>query len=420
MPPAFSLLPLRLKLRSRLTEEKERFALRATLTAAHRLGLATGKHLRDLRASSDPLLTMQSRLELAQLDARLAWEIVEILATRFSKIPERRRPYYSPSVRFRILELKNLLGWSREIAARVFLLSPNTLTNWERTADTEDHTVGATVKPVPPVTRFSDCVRSLLQLMMRLKVGGEDLVAATLARAGWRLAPRSVRRIARQTPLPTPPEVPRKPSRPVIARFAHHVWMMDVTEVQAFLGGTFHVAAVFDAFSRVPLAVETLDTKPRARAMARLLKTAARAFPRPKYLITDLGREFYGKAFRKAVTCRGIIQRFASKDNIYATARLERFWRTLKEMTRLRLFRPLTVHDLEERLELALLHYICFRPHQGLDGATPAEVLLSLDPAARCAVSPPRGRLGEGSPDPPFAVDFVDRQHRALPVLIAA
>src|SRR5262249_17234882 len=73
--------------------------------------------------------------------------------------------------------------------------------------------------------------------------------------------------------------VPPKPLRPVIARFAHHVWMMDVTEVQAFLGGTLHVAAVFDAFSRVPLVVQTLETKPRASAMARLLKTATRTFP---------------------------------------------------------------------------------------------------------------------------------------------
>src|SRR5262245_33017331 len=192
MPPAMSRLPLRLKLRTRLTETKERMALRATLTAAHLLGLATGKHLRDVRASKDPLLELQSRLEQAQLDARLAWEIVEILATRFSKIPERRRPHYSPVVRFRILELTNLLGWSRDISARVFLLSSNTFTNWERTADTEAHTVGSTVKPVPPVTRFCDSVRALLQLMMRLGVGGEDLVAATLARAGWVLSSRSV------------------------------------------------------------------------------------------------------------------------------------------------------------------------------------------------------------------------------------
>ena len=144
MPPKMSMLPLRLKLRSRLTDAKERFALRATLTAAHLLGLATGKHLRDLRASHDPLLRLQSRLEQAQLDARLAWEIVEILAARFSKIPERRRPHYSPSVRFRILELKNLLGWSREIAA-ASSSSPRTCS---RTGE-----IRPTWRPIPSVRR---------------------------------------------------------------------------------------------------------------------------------------------------------------------------------------------------------------------------------------------------------------------------
>jgi hypothetical protein len=33
----------------------------------------------------------------------------------------------------------------------------------------------------------------------------------------------------------------------------HHVWMMDVTQIRAFLGGTLYLASVFDAFSRVPL-----------------------------------------------------------------------------------------------------------------------------------------------------------------------
>jgi hypothetical protein len=42
----------------------------------------------------------------------------------------------------------------------------------------------------------------------------------------------------------------------------------------------------------------------------------------------------------------------------------------------LRLHRPSNVQDLERRLETALAHYLVFRPHQGLHGATPAEVLL--------------------------------------------
>lgn len=191
-------LPVRLRLRARLDDAKERLALRAALTAAHLLGLAAGRHLRLLRAGNDPLVALKAQLVEAQLQARLAWQIVEVLSSRLAKIPERRRPYYTPGSRFRILELRNLLGWSREIAARVFLVSPNTITNWDNVADSDAKTVGSTVKPTPPVRRFADCVRSLLQLMLRLGFGGHDLVAFTLARAGWKVTPRSVGRIAKE------------------------------------------------------------------------------------------------------------------------------------------------------------------------------------------------------------------------------
>ena len=107
--------------------------------------------------------------------------------------------------------------------------------------------------------------------------------------------------------------------------------------------------------------------------MARLLRRAVRAFTAPKYLITDLGGEFRGRTFQKATARFAIRQRFASALNIHATARLERSWRTLKDTASLRLRRPLTIDDLERRLETALSHYMLFRPHQGLHGMTPAE-----------------------------------------------
>ena len=148
--------------------------------------------------------------------------------------------------------------------------------------------------------------------------------------------------------------------------------------------------------------------------MTRLLKTAARTFAPPKYLITDQGTEFTGKLFRKAVSQLGIVQRFGSTENIFATARLERFWKALKHTASLRLHPPSTIGDLERRLETALTHYLLFRPHQGLHGATPAEALLGLEPSSAKAVRPPRGRPGEGPVDPPFLIDFLDRDRRSF------
>jgi transposase InsO family protein len=127
-----------------------------------------------------------------------------------------------------------------------------------------------------------------------------------------------------------------------------------------------------------------------------------------------------GKAFRRAITRIGAVQRFASKANIHATARLERFWRTLKDAARLRLRRPLTLADLERRLETALAHYILLRPHHGLNGATPAEAFFGHTNAPESAASPPRGRPGEGPRDAPFSVAFLDPAQRAFPYLVAA
>ena len=415
--------PLHLRLRERLDTTTEKLALRAALTAAHLLGLATGRLLRDLRSKNDPLCEALAQLKEANLRASLAWQIVDILGARLDKIPERHRPYFTPSQRFQILEIKSFLGWNRDLVAQLFRVCSNTISNWEKHADPASRTVGSTVKAAPPVVRIADVGRRLIQSMLQFGLGGEDMVSLVLARAGWKVSARSVRRIGREkirpNPAPTEPP-PLRPARPVVARFVNHVWMMDVSIVQTFLGGDLYIAAAFDAFSRVPLAVSTYEKKPSASAMARLLRAAARTFGSPKYLITDQGSEFTGKIFRKAVARLGVVHRFGSTENVFATARLERFWKTLKHTANLRLHPPLTLGDLERRLETTLTHYLLFRPHQGLHGATPAEAFFALEPRCTAALRPPRGKPGEGPAHPPFVIDFLDPDRRHFPFLKVA
>jgi transposase InsO family protein len=418
-------LPVYLRLRGTLDQATERLALRAALSASHLLGLATGTHLRKLRAQNDPLAELQARLEEAELRARLAGETAELLGARFSKVPERHRPYFTPAQRFRILEMRSLLAWTAQEAARTFLVCPNTILNWEKAADPAKHSVGSTVKPTPPLRRAADVVRSTIQAMTRVGLGGQDLMARTLARAGWKVSARSVGRYRKEKLLPVPPppepDEPVRSPRPVVARFVHHVWMMDISHVKQFLGPDLYMAAIYDAFSRAPLALEVFQARPAAKDMVRLLRSVARAFGHPKYLITDQGGEFTAVAFRQAVKRLGAVQRFASKDNLYATARLERFWRSVKESAGLyRLQLPLTLDDAEQRLALALFHYVCFRPHEGLGGATPAEAFLGIAPACHSAVEPPRARPREGPIAVPFHIEHLDPANRRFPILKAA
>ena len=132
-------------------------------------------------------------------------------------------------------------------------------------------------------------------------------------------------------------------------------------------------------------------------------------YPGPKYLITDLGGEFIAGVFKRTVARLGVEPRYASADNIRATARLEWFWKTLKEIGRVRLIPPLNLGDLESRLSRALAYYAFRRPHTALGNRTP--MLAFSGVTSRPLLGLPPGPKGESSPPPPLRIAFVRPGH---------
>ena len=63
------------------------------------------------------------RKELRKKDARIA------------RIDPRHRPYYLPTERLTILELKAARGWSLAHTARVFFVEPKTIASWLKRID---------------------------------------------------------------------------------------------------------------------------------------------------------------------------------------------------------------------------------------------------------------------------------------------
>ncbi|MBX7184239.1 MAG: DDE-type integrase/transposase/recombinase [Vicinamibacteria bacterium] len=399
----------------------ERLANRVILSAARLLGVAAGTHLGTFRGRDGGYEDLKAQLDRAELLASIAWRVVGILQARLRKLPDRHRPHYSPAARFEILEIRSLLGWNQSRTAEQFLVSDNTIGNWEHDQSPESRTVGSLARPIPPVTRLSDVTRHLIHMMARFGFGGAEMIASHLALAGFRIAEKTVRNIKRERvvdpAVASPPLGPRRPN-PVRADFVNHVWMMDVTEFKTLFGAnTLYFAAVFDAFSRLPLAGVTFEAKPGGASMARLLKHAAARFGRPRYLITDLGGEFIAGVFKKTVAQLGVRLRYASADNIHATARLERFWKTLKEISRVRQIPPLTLHDLENRVSLALAYYAFHRPHTALGNRTPAMAFLGASGPETSRL--PRGRRGEPAEVAPFQVAFLTPDRGGFPVLAA-
>ena len=366
-------------------------ARRAVLRAAGLLRLVCGLHCAAGDAEGDHL-----RVELARTR-----EHVAILQSRLGRIEPCHRPRYAADRRFQILTFAQRYGLSLAEAARAFVLNVGTVARWASVVGNGTNDGTALVRPVPPVQRFADVVRHVVKLMDQMGFGRNRLIAATLARAGWRLSRETVRRIRQERGVPLPP-TPRAP-RPLMPRDPNHVWFLDLTTVpSAFRLWSWKLAVVLDGAARFPVAAKLFRSEPTAEALLVLLQRAIATSGTPRVLVTDQGAQFTARVFRRAVGALGIPHRYGAIGRTGSIARIERFWRTLKGILDRRLLRPARFSTYDLAIRQALRWYTAYRPHTALDGATPAERYLGVTPTPFPPRSPPRGRAGEDRGAPPF------------------
>ena len=174
----------------------ELIGLHALRKANHLLGLALGQRIAELRESGDPMLVAQSRIEERDVLLGLSEFKCEILAERWDPVPVRRRPHYTPEARFKILRYKHIKGLSCEETGREYRVAGATIARWEKelSADPDKKTIGTLLRPMPPVGSYADVVREVVLSMVLTRFGGDEIIADTLARAGWKLSATTVAR----------------------------------------------------------------------------------------------------------------------------------------------------------------------------------------------------------------------------------
>ncbi|HLA78363.1 MAG TPA: DDE-type integrase/transposase/recombinase [Vicinamibacteria bacterium] len=410
----------RLFLRALRRKPLDKVVLRALMTSSRLLALTFGQQLMELRTSEDGLERALAGIDASAIQISLLQQQVELFGVRLDKVPPRKRPHYTPVQRFMILMQMQLAGMAQPEAAARFRVSVGTISDWNASANPDTKTVGSTVKPTPPVRRYNDTVQHLTQLMAGFGFTGYGDIARHLARAGWRVARTTVRRYVKAPRPPSPgSQGPEAPSRPVVARYPHHVWHLDLTEIPAFLGTAPRLLAVLlDSASRLTLTARLFLKKPNAEDMLAFVERAFARLGKPRYLIVDQDGCFTATAFKERIEAWRVRLRFCSADHHRANAKLERFWGTLKN-TLLRLDPPvelLAPKELEAVIDRALRYYAFHRPHCGLDGATPAEAYHGLDPEHLTAEQPPRGRRGDPSVPLPATIEHFEGDPR-LPFL---
>lgn len=154
------------------------------------------------------------------------------------------------------------------------------------------------------------------------------------------------------------------------------VWGVDLTGKTDAAGKLQNIIGILEHKSRMTLDLTVLSEK-SSITILRTLLDAVEHFGRPKFLRTDNEAVFTSELFRLGLWLLGIRHQRIDKACPWQNGRIERFFGTLKEkLDQMQVESPLA---LQNALLQFRFWYNHVRPHQNLDGKTPAEVWLGVD-----------------------------------------
>ncbi len=138
------------------------------------------------RASRSSRQRSLAEVDRLRSENALLTEELDLKDSRWARVPARRRPYYGPVQRMRILELRAARGWSTQQTADRFLVREETIASWMRRLEEEGE--AGLVQLEAPVNKFPDFVAYLVRLLKRTCPAlGKAKIAQMLARAGLRV-----------------------------------------------------------------------------------------------------------------------------------------------------------------------------------------------------------------------------------------
>lgn len=148
------------------------------------------------------------------------------------------------------------------------------------------------------------------------------------------------------------------------------VWSTDMTYIP-MATGYMYLTAVIDWYSRYVLSWELSNTMDYLSCRDAL--TSALTHSEPVIFNTDQGSQFTCKEFTQVLLDRQILISMDGRGRALDNVFIERLWRSVK-YENIYLNDYQSVRELYTGLEKYFNFYNHERPHQALDGATPAEV----------------------------------------------
>lgn len=239
-----------------------------------------------------------------------------------------------------------------------------------------------------PVDRRKGCrlPRAIQKQIIALKISdpamGFKKIRDFLYRLkGIKTSVGTIRKILYEEGLDPAPR-PQKRKKPIqkVRRFerakAQQLWQTDITSYLLTRHSTRVYLTVFlDDYSRYVVAW-SLATRQTSDFVCEALLDGISHFGKPEEVLTDQGRQYFawrGKVqFQKLLAREGIKHVVSRSHHPQTLGKCERLWDTVGREFWDRA-KPQELTDARNRLKLYFDHYNHFRPHQGLDGLTPAD-----------------------------------------------
>lgn len=281
--------------------------------------------------------------------------------------------------------------------AKVYGVSPGTVYDWAKIYRARGEAGLAELRHAPRQPK-RDPVREKL---------APEIIAAK-KKFSWFGIPRLVQWLRRSKLLPVTEnqikktlkeanlagEKPKKRRRKDAVRFferaePNQLWQVDITMWTVARGQKVYLIAFMDDFSRYIVGWGLFAAQGSAQVLE-VLRNAIGQYGAPKEILSDQGRQFYawrGKCpFQKELAREGIHQIVSRSHHPQTLGKIESFWKHLKQEFLDRVVAG-SINDLRERLRLWIDNFYNFqRPHQGIDGAAPADRFFKMADAIRATI----------------------------------
>jgi transposase InsO family protein/transposase-like protein len=201
------------------------------------------------------------------------------------------------------------------------------------------------------------------------------------------------------------------------------LWQTDITSyVLARYSQRVYLTVFLDDNSRYIVAW-SLELRQTGEFVMNCVLNGIQKFGKPEEILTDQGRQYFswrGKSeFQHLLDREGIKHVVARSHHPQTVGKCERLWETIGKEFWERV-RPQELSEARERLKHYIDHYNHFRPHQGIDGMTPADRFFGVESEIRIVLEKTieanslRLALDEKPRSPVFLVGQIDGKSVSL------